>query len=219
MCDRPTPRVTPTAAPARLGTALLALLALAAPSLAQDAPVPGSKFYPLAVGSKWEYDITAGEKKQGVVAEITGTKEIDGVRCVELRSRVNDQDSGVEHLRGDQDGVRRYAFAGMSIKPPVLFLKEGAKAGDKWDAMVDISGQQLSFTYEVIALDEAVKVPAGEYKAMVIKTRFKATPDQQKETEVTFYYAPEVGPVKNLITVGDDMVTIELTKYTAGPAK
>lgn len=208
--------------PALLGLVLAAWLGLAATpgrTLAQEASVPDSKLYPLAVGSQWDYEINVPNGPKGAItATVQGVDEVDGVACAVLQSTTRGQIAGTELLRGGPEGVKRYSFNGKPVQPPVLFLKDGAKVGDKWTTTVEVSGQELTFTYEVTGLDEPVKVPAGEYKATVVRTRFQA-PGQDKPTEVTFYYAPEVGPVKNVVAVGDQQVAIELTKFTKGGAE
>jgi hypothetical protein len=201
---------------AGLGLGLAVMLLSMAPARGQDADVSDSPYYPMAVGTQWKYRVTAGGQENTIEAKITKHEEMGGVKCAVLEGTApGGGPAGVEHIRPDKEGIRRYAYNGVKVDPAVQFVKLPAKVGDKWDGKVSIGGQEIDFKYETTAIDQEVKVPAGTYKAVAVRTQFKV-PGNDQEASITIYYAPGVGPVKQELSIGGMDIPIELVEFTKG---
>lgn len=198
---------------AGLGLWLAVMLLSIAPARGQDTDVPDSPYYPTGVGTQWKYRVTAAGQENTIEAKITKHEEIGGVKCAVLEGTApGGGQAGVEHIRPDKDGVHRYAYNGMKVDPAVQFIKLPAKVGDKWDGKVSIQGQEIDFKYETTAIDQEVKVPAGTYKAIAVRTDFKV-PGNDQDATITIYYAPNVGPIKQEISIGGMKIPIELVEF------
>jgi hypothetical protein len=197
-------------------SALIAGLFLANPTTrADDAKVPDSKYYPLSVGTEWKYVIKTPNGDKEITSKIVKFEMFEGVMCALQETSVDGTSAGREHLRGDDKGMKRYSYNGVALKPPVEFIKLPVKKGDKWSGESEVGGQKVTFTFEIAATDEKVKVPAGEYEAIAVKTTFSAggAPAQQN---ITLYYAPGVGQVKTVITVNGTTIPVELKEFKKG---
>ncbi len=159
---------------------------------ARDASV----FYPLGLGTEWNYEVKLlGETRQ-VDVKIT-RKNDDGFV----------EDSMGAKLMVDSYGVRdqkRYL-----LRNPVV-------AGTKWTNVVSVSSVE---TYEILAVDQPCDSPAGNWEnCVIVESRNRIKEGTTLVNEVT--YAPDVGIVKlsTVLEAGDKQIpqsTLSLLKFTA----
>ena len=193
---------------------LLAVLLAVRALPAQDEKGYGSTYYPLQVGHKWTY--RAGNQK--VVVEVSkkdmiarpGQKRKD-TPAFTLTITSGDK-SMTEQVAVLDDGVYRFQAAGKAIDPPLRFFKLPLKNGDSWTVDSASDGTPLKGTFK--AAEESAKVPAGSYQAMTV-----ASTDFQIGTQtmqLQYWFAPQVGMVKQTVKVGSLDTTLELLSFEQG---
>ncbi len=114
-----------------------------------------------------------------------------------------------EHIAATDDGVYRYTANGARIEPPVRFLKLPPRKGDTWKVEANVGGITVKGTF--VAGAEEVKVPAGSYKT--VTARSEDTQIGDMKLNVTYYFAPGVGVVKQTGRFGDREVVLELERF------
>jgi hypothetical protein len=186
--------------------------------LHRDVPQAGSAqekleqqtFYPLAVGTTWEYK--AGDNKFTV--KVAKHEKVGNALCARLEMLVKDKMQSYEHVSVTREGAARNSQEGKEITPPVLFLKLPPKKDETWKVdSKTAGGEAVKGTFKNNG-EEDVKVPAGAYKAVVV-----ASQDLEAngiKMSVTYYFAEKVGLVKQVIEVAGQKVVVELEKYEAG---
>jgi hypothetical protein len=187
--------------------AVFLLLARAAAGLAQD-KMETTPYYPLAVGTSWEYK--AGDSRYTL--RVTKHEKVGDVLCARVEMIMKDKPVSFEHVGVTKEGVCRFSFEGKEAKPPVLFLKLPPKKDDTWKVDSKVGGESVKGTFKNTG-EEDVKVPAGNYKAVVV-----ASQDLEAngvKMSVTYYFAEKVGMVKQVVEVSGQKIVIELEKYEA----
>jgi hypothetical protein len=187
--------------------AVLLLLARAAAGLAQD-KMETTSYYPLAVGTSWEYK--AGDSRYTL--RVTKHEKVGDALCARVEMLMKDKAVSFEHVGVTKEGVYRYSFEGKEAKPPVLFLKLPPKKDETWKVDSKVGGESVKGTFKNTG-EEDVKVPAGNYKAVVV-----ASQDLEAngvKMSVTYYFAEKVGMVKQVVEVSGQKIVIELEKYEA----
>jgi hypothetical protein len=191
------------------GLALTLLLAWAAAAPAQD-KMETTPYYPLAVGSSWEYK--AGESK--FTMKVTKHEKVGNVLCARVEMLIKDKPVSFEHIAVSKDGVTRNSFEGnKEAQPPVLFLKLPPKKDESWKVDSKAGGESVKGTFKNTG-EEDVKVPAGSYKAVVVTSQDLEA--NGIKMAVTYYFAKDVGMVKQIVEVAGQKVVVELEKYEPG---
>lgn len=172
----------------RPATALAAAVALAACAHAPGpVPAPGGRaaargpgpaeFYPLEVGNSWTYV----DESPALAPATRGASRT--VRIVEQTADGYFRDSERGELKADatclHDRVRRILCAPF-------------QQGASWSS---IAAPGSTERFEIAAVDETVKTPAGEFRGCVkVRARNRADADTEQVLEIT--YAPGVGVVR-----------------------
>jgi len=191
----------------RYCTLFVLLLVVVAVSRAEDPAT--SSFYPLAVGTTWEYK--AGENRfQLRVARI---EEVGKTKCARVELIINGKTVSHEHIGLTKTGLARFSFEGKEAIPPIEFLRLPAKTGDTWKVDSKVDNQPVIGTFKVGS--EQVKVPAGTFSAVsVASDNLEANGVKLK---VTNYFSEKTGMVKQVVELGGQQIVIELEKFE--PAK
>ena len=196
---------------ARRCLSLAALVFLAAGSLApaQDAAVT-TPYFPLEVGSVWSY--RCGENQFQL--KVTKFEKVGTTNCARVELFVNNKSEAAENIAVTKDGVLRFSFDGKKAEPPIPFLKLPVKDKETWKVESKVDGQPLKGSFTSGTKDD-VKVPAGNYKTVTV-TGVDLEANGVK-LGLTYYFAENVGMVKQVIDIAGQKVVIELEKYE--PAK
>ena len=194
-------------------TLLITLFVLVTTGIVSAQDKKSVNLYPMAKGTKWEYELNAGGQKLEATQEVTEIAEAKkGERSVAtITSNVAGQKL-TEEMSSDDKGVYRHAMNGEKLEAPVQAIKYPTKAGTKWSEKIKIQGQTVDASFEQKDA-EKVKVPAGEYTAHPVEMVIKA---MGQTITATNWYADGVGIVKQEMNLGQISVTMELKKYTAG---
>lgn len=186
----------------------LALLLVLVPAAAHG-QVKDSPYYPLKVGTKWEYK--AGDQK--FTMRVAKHEKYGDTMCALVETVADDKVIASEHIAVTDDGVYRYSFNGQKAEPPVRIFKLPPTKGDTWKFETKMGPESVKGTMRMG--EDKVKVPAGEY------TAFSAGSDDCKVGDrppFTFmnWYAQGVGMVKQTMKLEGKDVVIELEKFEAG---
>lgn len=183
------------------GTAfcLFALLSL------QAAPPQSAEIYPLAIGNKWTFQAGPIE----LVEEIVAIDEVKGERCARLETRVNGKQTATEHIVVRPDGVYRVSIAGFNVVPPLCFLKLSSPTSTGWEVDSKVEGVPITGKFERSL--EQVQVPAGVFSAIAVRgTGFET---DSGPMEITSYFVPGVGKVKQVISSNGKSTELLLKEY------
>jgi len=184
-----------------------------------------SPFYPLRVGNAWHYKVAVGEAPvQKVVITVEQAEPYDYKFTQDNKKEVTEPIvryrlkvvSGakelLEHVAVLKDGAYRFTTAGKEITPPLRFLKLPLTKGETWKVNSTSENVQMSGTFTCD--DDSVRVPAGQFQAKRVSAQ-----DFQLGTEkmaLTFWFALDVGIVKQHVRVGNSDVMLELEEFKTG---
>lgn len=190
---------------ARTTLGLAVFLAGSAALLAQT-----TDFYPVKKDSKWVYKV--GENAIEVKATEVGP---DGAK---LDTIVNGKTVASETIQVKADGVYRTKINSGDVKPAVKFLelKDGKPAGvgTKWDVSSEIAKQTIKGSFTIKAEKEKVKVPLGEFEAVLVEgPEFDIA---GSKATVKYWFAAGKGVVKLTYSIGGNEAQLELKEYTEG---
>ena len=188
--------------------------------------------YPIGANFKWHYRVTdlkapkttdpAAAKQQVVVT--AGAKQVFTLKKKDKEGNQerDDQVYGYElQIQGggktlleqvlvSDDGVYRVSGAGKLISPPLCILKANAVKGIAWKC--DSQSENASIKGEFVVDQQDVQLPAVLVKAaMVVQSRDFQIGTQKMQ--VTTWYAPRVGMVKQHVQTGNHDVILELEKF------
>ena len=199
-------------------TGVFVILLAALPGLAQEsAPKAKTKdstpdYYPLKVGTKWHYQINAGGQKVTIVYQIAKIESVNGKPLAVLEQLINGEVQGTEHIGVESGGVFRYRYKEFEVSPPVCLLKYPVKEGSSWDTETKIGTQQFTVSGRERGIEE-VEVPAGKYQAVAVKIE---TTVKGSKVSNTYWFAPDVGIVKQSVDVPGRPISMELLKFEEG---
>jgi hypothetical protein len=184
----------------------LAFLVLAITLTAQEG---GSKdstaWYPLKKDTTWTYKVMGN----AIVMKVTVQEKDLGTK---VETIVNNKPIAHEHIQVKEDGIYRTAINGLKPESPVLFFKLPPKAGLTWDVDTKIQGQTVKGKFTTS--EEEVTVPAGKYKT------FKVSGNDfdiaGMKTNITYWFAENVGIVKLQFSLGGMDAVLELEKFEGG---
>jgi phage tail sheath protein FI len=193
----------------RVAVGAIVLLAASA-AVAQTGSTATTEFYPLKKDTKWVYK----------VGETTITVKVSAVdpNGATLDTLVNDKTVATEVIKVDGTGVYRTKINKAEINPPVkiLELKDGKPAakGAKWKIESKIQDQPVKGEFSVKEDKEKVKVPAGEFEAVVVDgPEFEIA---GTKTGVKYWFSANKGIVKLTYTIAGNDAVLELKEYTEG---
>lgn len=209
------------------------LLAVLAAELAAQDKFKETPYSPLKVGTTWHY--RAGDSRFTV--RVVRHEKVGDALCALLETTREGTVVGSEHLAVVGDGVYRYdltyplvqsgprsqaehrnekktvqTLVSQALKPPMLVLKLPPKAGDSWK--VDSKSEGKTFRGSFQLAEQEITVPAGTYKTFRVASQDLEV-NSLKPT-ITTFFAEGVGMVKQVVSIGDAKVEIELEKFEAG---
>jgi hypothetical protein len=187
--------------------ALGAVVLLAASVAMAQAP---TDYYPLKKDTKWVYKV--GET---TITVKVANSDANGAT---LETLVNDKAVASEIIQAKSDGIFRTQINKAKIEPPVMILKlDGGKVaakGTKWDVNSKIADQPVKGSFTITDDKEKVKVPAGEFEAVVVNG-----PDFEiagTKTGVKYWFVKGKGVVKLTYSIAGNDAVLELKEFTEG---
>jgi hypothetical protein len=189
----------------------LPLLLALAPARAADEKGAETPYYPLKVGNTWKYRL--GDTKFTV--KVAKFEEVDKQNCARLETLVGDKVNSYELVAVKPDGVYRYVADGTKADPPVLFLKLPPPKDETWKVESTAGGTgKLTGTFKSGEVDE-LKVGDKKYEKVVTVSSDDLDANGEK-LRVTYYFAKDVGLVKQTLNVKGQDLVIELESFEPG---
>jgi len=172
-----------------------------------------STYFPLGVGNEWHYR----SGKEQVIMRVDGHEVIEVLdekdKPMKIQAAVVELRSGnrkvIERYAVAADGVYRVSSAGHQINPPLRFLKLPSKDGDSWIVNSESEGVPLKGMFTMGSED--IVVPAGKFQTSVAST--KNFQIGAETTTITYWFAENVGMVKQQVKVGNFDRVLELVTY------
>ena len=200
------------------GVGVLILLA-SAPSFAQKdkkdpLPTTTPNYYPLQVDNAWTFKVTVGANSVDAISRITKIEDIKGEKLARLEATINGNVAATEHLRQTSEGIFRHRNNGQDISPPICLLKYPVKANAKWDGDMVVGTEKGKYSCET--KEEEVEVTAGKFKTIRVKIKLES---QGKTIYTTYWFAPDVGFVKQTVEAGELNVVMDLQKFELAKEK
>jgi beta-lactamase regulating signal transducer with metallopeptidase domain len=190
------------------------------PLAAQERAYAWTAYFPMTVGTEWTYRATyAGQEKPGehILRVRRRVPLKDGNACAEIETTYDGRRGGFLYsgLRKDGYYVYHNAFIGMpgvsENEPPMPQVKPPLKKGQNWtwyeawrgQVMADESGNApdtsnwgTNCKATIEAIDAAVTVPAGRYRALRVRIERNSTVPDFGRSEEIVWYAKGVGVVR-----------------------
>ncbi|MCI0700170.1 MAG: hypothetical protein L0241_03685 [Planctomycetia bacterium] len=190
----------------------LAGVLFASTAFAQPPSQPkATDYYPLTKGTKWVYKVGEVEVTQTVV----GTERFNNEDCIKLEMRAGDEIKSTELLAVRSDGIFRVKTKDDVIKPPVKVLPAVIKVGDTWPVNLKVGGAMVKGNLTVKSDKEKVKVPAGEFDAILIESQNLVVADSP--VTLRSWFVRGRGVVKNELSLAGGMTIVqELVKFEPG---
>jgi hypothetical protein len=193
----------------------LLVVAISVTSAASGAALGQDKapdYYPLKSGTKWFYELNQDGKKIKINNQIAKVETVDGKSLALLETTINGEVTSTEQLASTEKGVFRHRANGVELSAPLCILKFPLKKDDTWESETTIANELLKIKGKVID-NEEVTVPAGTYKAFRVEVETSAA---GMRATTTFWFAADVGVVKQTTENAGKTVTAELEKFEAG---
>ena len=192
--------------------AVVASTAMPAPEQEKKTDTKKLNLYPLAKGTKWEYEVSVMGQKLEATQEITDvSKPKEGERAISTISSNVAGQMITEEMSADDKAIYRHAMNGQKLETPIIAIKYPHKSGAKWTEKLKFMGADVEADFEAKET-EKVKVAAGEYNAYPILMTIKV---MGQTVNATNWYADGVGIVKQQMEIGPLNVIMELKKFTA----
>jgi len=180
-------------------------------------------YYPLAIGSKWTYKVTASSAENTVVktmeAEMTGKENVGGVDCQMKKYTVEGRIVQEECYAWENNKLLLYkgtvelsgSLASANPRPPEVLLVTPLDAGSKWSWSGEIDGEKWALHGEV-AGQAHVSVPSGEFDAVLIHVQYVLEMGfSQSSILATRWFVLGVGMVKQTETIPYGSISIDVS--------
>ncbi len=192
--------------------AVLVMVCPCATQLSAEEKQSSHSYYPLEVGNQWHFQLDAGTGvKTKLINRIAEIETIDGVELARLETLTNGNVVATEHLRKTSEGIFRHRYNGAKIVPPICLLKFPVKDKENWESDTKIGKVALKVQSSVTR--DAAEVPAGKYQTL--KVKIDADQSGVKVTS-TYWFADQVGIVKQTFNINGTEVIVELEKFQSG---
>ena len=170
--------------------------------------VATANYYPLEVGNEWQYRVAANDRNSVLVTRISKIEEIGKEKLARLESPVLNMS---EHLTQTEKGVFRHRYNGADVSPPFRLLPYPATVGAKWEGEFTVEKENGARKYfGEIQSEETIDVPAGKFKAICLLIKLE---ENGKRIETTYWFAKDVGLVKQSFETAGRSVLMELEKF------
>jgi hypothetical protein len=194
---------------AYLTLVLLLTLAIGGVGRTADDKAPETPYFPLKVGDSWTYKM--GDTR--FTRKVAKFEDVDGQSCALIETTIGNRVASSERVAVKADGVYRYTTddnKDHKFEPPLCFLKLPVKTGETWKVESSVAGTGKKVTGTFTA-GEVAELKVGDKKYEKVVTVSSNDYDAGgTKTKVTYYFAKDVGVVKQTISVEGQEVVMEL---------
>ena len=169
-------------------------------------------YYPLKPGTKWFYEMNANGQKIKMNNQVAKIETLDGKSLAMVETVINGSVAGTEHMSATDKGVFRHRANGVECSPPVCILKYPFKKDETWETETTIGNETVKVKAKAVDSEE-ITVSAGKYKTVRadVETTFMGN-----QFVATYWFAPDVGVVKQTMVIMGKNISLELEKFEAG---
>src|SRR5262245_56180505 len=139
------------------GLSVLAVLTIAVSLPAQEAAPTQHPYYPLKVGSVWQYKVQGGP----IQVKVAGTEKAGTGSGYKVETTAAGKTSATEVVALTNEGIQRFSVNQLNAEPPILFLPKDVDATKECNVDSKVAGQEIKGTFRIDK--EKVTVPAGTY--------------------------------------------------------
>jgi hypothetical protein len=197
-----------------LTLALPLLLAFSSSGRTADDKAPETPYFPLKVGDSWTYKM--GDTRY--TRKVAKFEDVDKQPCALIQTMVGNRMASSERVAVKADGVYRYTSddnKDTKYDPPLCFLKLPVKTGESWKVESSVAGAgKVVGTFKTGEVAE-LKVGDKKYEKVVTVSSDDYDAGGTK-IKLTYYFAKDVGIVKQTVSVEGQEVVMELEKFEAG---
>ena len=129
-----------------------------------------------------------------------------------LETSVKGMVTNTDHMLATNRGVFRHRANGIELAPPICLLKYPVTKDETWETDTTIGNESVKVKVKAGDVEE-ITVPAGKYKA--VRATIETTALGQ-QTSVTYWFAADVGVVKQSMVNDGKNITLELQEFEAG---
>lgn len=165
-----------------------------------DAPADVSDYYPVGVGYEWV--MVDSKNKKEMTERMSSVNVKDDITLVTIDAIVDGKTTMLEHVALSKGGLTRNnmtVFSTFNLKidirlePPLTLLTNPVKPGQEWKS--EFKSRDLVHKGVSKVTRERIKVPAGEFDAILISSDFQIPLGKQK---MQFWYAKGIGKIKQV---------------------
>jgi hypothetical protein len=175
-------------------------------SAPQDSP-----YYPLQVGTTWVF---RGPDHQRVM-RVARHEVVDGTPCAFVETLRDDKVIEDNDVCVKADGIYLLTADGEKLSAPLPILKLPPRRGTTWRVNFNKGGKRSQGVY--VLGNEEVEVPAGKFHTVTLKGEILE--GTTRTLAFTYWFAPGVGMVKQLLKTGNRQTEYDLEKFEPGNAK
>lgn len=191
----------------RLALCAFLLACFTCSTLVAQNPIVENPYYPFKVNTTWTYKSSDGKQ---VVIKVTKHEKVGNILCARVEGSQDGKILGAEDVAVTSEGICRFQ-PGEGPAMSVCILKYPL-ATSPWKVESRIKEEVVKGTFT--PGKEDVTVPLGKFQTVT------ASGDLDVGTmkiAVTYYFAKDVGMVKQTIKYGDKpLVVLELEKFEPG---
>jgi hypothetical protein len=192
---------------------LLACLSVYSLNASDDTPngkIVESPYYPLKVNTTWTYKTNDGTKNERkLVMKVTKHEKVGNTLCALIESSVDGKVIGNEYVGVNADGICRFKVGDGLATPPLCFLKL-PPGMNTWKTKGTIKDEKFEGTFQ--SGKEEVEVPLGTYQTVTAKAD-DLDINGIKGIGVTYYFAKDIGMVKQIIKLPTGSVVLKLEAF------
>lgn len=177
-------------------------------------PTDAGGYFPLTPKSKWIYKV----QDQLVEVRVDKNEKFKNEMCTKVDTLVSDKVVASELYCVKNDGLYRVKVKDDEINPPVRVLPLPIQKGESWEINSKVGaqgGQLVRGTFRIVNDKEKIKVPAGEFEAILVEGIDMDVGGTK--TTVRLWFVKGVGLVKLNYKIADTESTLELEKYEEAP--
>jgi len=203
-----------------LAVALFLMTAVPGGGQPPQDPTKEVDYFPLVDKTVWTYDaggtlITVRVKQE---EEKKDEKKVGGEmeKRYRLETSINNMPVSSEVVAVLKEGICRVAAADKKINPPLCFLKLPVKKGKKWKVNSTVGDEKITGEFEAGEVElAAATIPYfnkgdKDKKVKLVTVKGNGLNLNGVPIDLTYYFAPDVGMVRQVATVAGVQVDLNL---------
>ncbi len=161
-------------------------------------------WYPIVKGHKWTYR-TSGAT---LVQEVVAIEKIGKTECAKIAVKIGDEVVSTEHIAVTKEGVFRHAIGGNRILPPVPVIKFPLKFNKAWEVKSSVQGQLVEG--KMIAEKKPLEIGKKVFTDAILVQTVGTMKAAGQDIKMEMWFAPNIGMLKQVVTVGKISTTLTI---------